>query len=279
MNVIELPGVRIHSALSRMQTGTKVRYMQYCKTLNSQLYTFFILIYLFPLSLVPGQSHCFWEFVDAYLCCWSHRTWNPLHLWKCHATSGVYLVHQQQRYYTTTECLPWGWYYAVLYISISVKHLFFKKFTTNQFRGKILIAPYWPGICQPIFRAVGKISLAHKGNFSRDFDIKYDYLDHTRSNMSYLPWIKKKNKFDFSEHACNTGCIILISFPLQSSLKHPAESDFARQLVALSAGQVTVKLTVRPHLTSRSQVKGQRTLTDELQVEVNKVFALLLSHV
>lgn len=98
--------------------------------------------------------------------------------------------------------------------------------------------------------------------------------------MSYLPGIKK-NKFDFSEHACtcNTGCIILISFPLQSSLKHPAESDFARQLVALSAGQVTVKLTVRPHLTSRSQVKGQRILTDELQVEVNKVFALLLSHV
>lgn len=98
--------------------------------------------------------------------------------------------------------------------------------------------------------------------------------------MSYLPGIKI-NKFDFSEHACNTGCIILhvISFPLQSSLKHPAESDFARQLVALSAGQVTVKLTVRPHLTSRSQVKGQRTLTDELQVEVNKVFALLLSHV
>lgn len=40
-----------------------------------------------------------------------------------------------------------------------------------------------------------KISLAHKGNFSRDFDIKYDYLDHTRSNMSYLPGIKK-NKFD-----------------------------------------------------------------------------------
>lgn len=104
------------------------------------------------------------------------------------------------------------------------------------------------------------------------------YLNHTRSNMSYLPGIRI-NKFDFSEHACNTGCIILISFPLQSSLKHPAESDFARQLVALSAGQVTVKLTVRPHLTSRSQVKGQRTLTDELQVEVNKVFALLFSYV
>lgn len=62
----------------------------------------------------------------------------------------------------------------------------------------------------------------------------------------------------------------VLSFTLQSSLKHPAESDFARQLVALSAGQVTVKLTVKPHLTSRSQVKGQRTLTDELQVEVSR---------
>ena len=63
---------------------------------------------------------------------------------------------------------------------------------------------------------------------------------------------------------------VYYSFTLQSSLKHPAESDFARQLVALSAGQVTVKLTVKPHLTSRSQVKGQRTLTDELQVEVSR---------
>ena len=62
----------------------------------------------------------------------------------------------------------------------------------------------------------------------------------------------------------------ILSFTLQSSLKHPAESDFARQLVALSAGQVTVKLTVKPHLTSRSQVKGQKTLTDELQVEVSR---------
>ncbi|XP_052692934.1 nuclear pore membrane glycoprotein 210-like [Crassostrea angulata] len=61
----------------------------------------------------------------------------------------------------------------------------------------------------------------------------------------------------------------------ESSLKHPAESDFARQLVALSAGQVTVKLTVRPHLTSRSQVKGQRTLTDELQVEVFEKLAVV----
>ncbi|XP_048780768.2 nuclear pore membrane glycoprotein 210-like isoform X2 [Ostrea edulis] len=54
----------------------------------------------------------------------------------------------------------------------------------------------------------------------------------------------------------------------QCGLKHSTESDFARQLVAMSAGQVTVKLTVRPHLTSRSQVKGHGTLTDELQVEV-----------
>ncbi|XP_022313260.2 nuclear pore membrane glycoprotein 210-like [Crassostrea virginica] len=61
----------------------------------------------------------------------------------------------------------------------------------------------------------------------------------------------------------------------ESSLKHPAESDFARQLVALSAGQVTVKLTVKPHLTSRSQVKGQRTLTDELQVEVFEKLAVV----
>lgn len=88
--------------------------------------------------------------------------------------------------------------------------------------------------------------------------------------MNYSPVIEKLNEYAC---ACNTDCIIQISFPLQSSLKHPAESDFARQLVALSAGQVTVKLTVRPHLTSRSQVKGQRTLTDELQVEVNNMFA------
>lgn len=51
VNVIELPGVRIHSALSRMQTGTKVRYMnlymQCCKTTElSTLYVFHICIYI-----------------------------------------------------------------------------------------------------------------------------------------------------------------------------------------------------------------------------------------
>ncbi|XP_062607902.1 nuclear pore membrane glycoprotein 210-like [Saccostrea cucullata] len=61
----------------------------------------------------------------------------------------------------------------------------------------------------------------------------------------------------------------------KTGLKSPAESDFARQLVAISAGQVTVKLTVRPHLTSRSQMKGHKTLTDELQVEVFEKLAVI----
>lgn len=81
------------------------------------------------------------------------------------------------------------------------------------------------------------------------------YFNYIRLNMSYLFGIKE-NKFDFSEYVCNIGCIILIFFLLQSSLKYLVESDFVRQLVVLFVGQVIVKFIVRFYLIFRLQVKG-----------------------
>lgn len=48
-----------------------------------------------------------------------------------------------------------------------------------------------------------------------------------------------------------------------------AESNFAVQLFAKQPGHVIVTLRVTPHPSSRLQIKDNRKLTDEVQIQVS----------